>query len=145
MKNGFFGIGIFEPKTSQNIGSLWRSAYNFGADFLFTIGSRTMHRQASDTVLAYKNIPFYVYPDIERFILPSDCFLVGIEKNSKSQDLAKVSHHERCCYLLGAEDYGLPDKVLEYCTGGIIHIDTPLSINVAVAGSIVMYDRQSKG
>lgn len=146
MNKGYFGIGIYMPKTSENIGTLWRSAYNFGASFMFTIGARSMIDQASDTVKAYKHIPFYVYPDFESFanVLPNGCRLVGIEQHAKSSSITTFSHHERAVYLLGSEDNGLPEKAIPFCTGGIIHIDTPECLNVAVAGSIVMYDRISK-
>lgn len=142
---GYFGIGIYMPKTSENIGTLWRSAHNFGASFIFTIGSRCIARQPSDTTMASHSIPFYSYPDLKSFILPSDCFLVGIEQHAKSVSIKKHIHHERACYILGSEDNGLPEEVIEHCTGGIIHIDTPRCLNVAVAGSIVMYDRQYQG
>ena len=143
---GYFGIGIYQPKTSDNIGTLWRSALNFGASFLFTIGTRCMINQPSDTVSAHKHIPFYVYPDFESFanVLPNGCRLVGIEQTNNSQCLSSFDHHERSVYILGSEDNGLAEKIIPYCTGGIIHIDTPFCLNVAVAGSIVMYDRHFK-
>lgn len=40
MKKGYYGIGIYETKEETNVGTLWRSAQNFGADFIFTIGAR---------------------------------------------------------------------------------------------------------
>ncbi len=36
----YFEIGIFHPKTKENIGTLWRSAYQLGAAGIFTIGKR---------------------------------------------------------------------------------------------------------
>ncbi len=56
--------------------------------------------------------------------------------------LKDFTHPEQCTYLLGAEDDGLPEKVLKHC-----HEITTLenvnysSYNVAMAGSIVMYHR----
>ena len=35
MKRGFFGIGVENLKTKANLGTLWRSAINLGADFIF--------------------------------------------------------------------------------------------------------------
>jgi tRNA (guanosine-2'-O-)-methyltransferase len=46
-------------------------------------------------------------------------------------------------YLLGAEDHGLSKKAIEKAQQ-LVKFDTPLSLNVSVAGSIVMYDRNSK-
>lgn len=39
-KRGYFGIGIFHGKSSENLGTLWRSAAILGADFIFTIGKQ---------------------------------------------------------------------------------------------------------
>lgn len=60
MKRGYFGIGVYHPKNVINIGTLWRSANCFGADFLFTIGHRYKH-QGSDTLKTYRHIPLYLF------------------------------------------------------------------------------------
>jgi len=44
---------------------------------------------------------------------------------------------------LGAEDHGLSKKAIE-SAHFLVKFNTKLSINVAVAGSIVMYDRGAK-
>lgn len=143
---GYFGIGIYMPKTSENIGTLWRSAHNLGASFMFTIGARAFMEQASDTTKASRHIPFYVYPTFEAFsdATPTGCRLIGIEQYDGAVDLVHFEHPDRACYLLGSEDNGIPQKALPFCTGGLIHIPTPMCLNVAVAGSIVMYDRLAK-
>ena len=56
MKKGYYGIGIYEPKTKDNVGTLWRSAHNIGGDFIFYIGRR-YKKQAIDTTKAQRNIP----------------------------------------------------------------------------------------
>ena len=38
LKPEFFGIGIQNGKTPENLGVLWRTAQNLGASFIFTIG-----------------------------------------------------------------------------------------------------------
>ena len=48
-------------------------------------------------------------------------------------------------YLLGAEDVGLPTAVLRACHETIsLSAENYASYNVAVAGSLVMYDRATK-
>ena len=37
--NEYFGIGIQNGKTPENLGVLWRTAQNMGASFIFTIGN----------------------------------------------------------------------------------------------------------
>jgi len=138
---GFFGIGIYQTKTEANIGTLWRSAYNFGAAFIFTI-NRRYKRQASDTTKTSKHVPLYHYDTFDQFRhnIPHDCLLIGIEQSKTSLSISKFNHPERSIYLLGAEDHGIPESILVRCHR-TIHIDTPMCLNVAVAGSIVMFDR----
>jgi tRNA G18 (ribose-2'-O)-methylase SpoU len=61
-------------------------------------------------------------------------------------ELSNFQHPEQAVYLLGAEDYGLPEKIMQKCHQ-IISIESVRlnCFNVAVAGSIVMYDRYQKG
>lgn len=146
MPRGFFGIGVFQPKTKENIGTLWRSAYNFGADFIFLIGKRYRH-QVSDTVKAYKSIPLYEYSTFEDFYkhLPRETRLVGIELDALSHKLTQnYKHFERCVYLLGSEDTGLPSNIIEKCHHILEIPNLNRCLNVAVAGSIIMFDRKSK-
>lgn len=140
---GYFGIGVYHPKTEANIGTLWRSAHLFGASLIFTIGRR-YKRQASDTTNAANHIPIMHYDDMEAFMAarPHGAPLVGIELGGQPLD-ANYAHPERAVYLLGSEDHGLPPEVLALCQR-VVTIETPYSLNVAVAGSIVLFDRAQK-
>ena len=139
--SGFFGIGIYQAKRFENVGVLWRGAYQLGAAFIFTIGKR-YRRQASDTHATWKHIPLYTYTSFDDFFeaLPFGCRLVGVEADGTP--LPGFHHPERTVYLLGAEDGGLPNYVVERCyqivTIPALRYD---SYNVAQAGTIVMYDR----
>lgn len=141
---GYFGIGIYHTKTKVNIGTLWRSAHNFGAIFIFTIGKR-YKQQSSDTTKATRHIPLFHYLDFDDFKkhTPYNCPLIAIEQDESSRDLTNFTHFSNSIYLLGAEDGGIPKEILNKCQS-VIHIDTPRCLNVAVAGSIVMFDRQNK-
>jgi tRNA(Leu) C34 or U34 (ribose-2'-O)-methylase TrmL len=142
---GYFGIGVYHPNTSENIGTLWRHARLYGASFIFTVGRRYKN-QASDTSKTYRGIPLYNYTDYEDFRahIPYDCPVVCIELSESATALPDFKHPERCIYLLGAEDYGIPAAVLE--GKQVIEIPSiePESMNVAVSGTLVMYDRLIK-
>ncbi len=141
---GYFGIGIMNTKCPMNIGTLWRSANIFGASFIFTIGRRYKH-QASDTLNTPCHVPLYNYEDFSDFSAhrPLACQLIGVEQSESSVSIGCFAHPERAVYLLGAEDNGLPKEAVSYCQS-VIHIDTRFCLNVAVAGSIVMFDRVGK-
>jgi tRNA G18 (ribose-2'-O)-methylase SpoU len=141
---GYFGIGIENAKTEANIGTLWRSAYCFGASFIFTIGGR-YKEQASDTTKAWRHIPLYEYFSLESFIdaRPRGSTLVGVEVGNSLTRLPAYQHPTSALYVLGPEDGSLSIPLMEWCND-LITIDSKYCLNVAVAGSIVMYDRQSK-
>ena len=142
LKNEFFGIGIQNGKTPENLGVLWRSAQNLGASFIFTIGNRYA-KQACDTHNAVKSMPYFHYETFEAFFenLPKGCRIVGVELTENAKDLEAFNHPRRCVYLLGAEDHGLTKQAIEKCHF-LVKFKSQLSLNVSVAGSIVMYDRQ---
>jgi len=140
---GYFGIGIFHGKHEINIGTLWRHAYMYRAAFVFTIGAR-YRAQSSDTLKTPKHIPMYHYSDVDVFMesRPYDCPLVCVELSEGSISLPDFTHPERAIYLLGAEDHGLPGSVLDRAQYIVqIPCPSPQSMNVAVTGTLVMYDR----
>lgn len=141
LKNEFFGIGIQNGKTPENLGVLWRSAQNMGASFIFTIGNRYA-KQACDTHNAVKSMPYFHYETFEDFFknLPKGARLVGVELTEDAVPLETFHHPRRCVYLLGAEDHGLSRKAIEK-SHFLVKFKSELSLNVSVAGSIVMYDR----
>lgn len=144
LRRGYFGIGILHNKSVANIGTLWRSAKILGADFIFTIGKR-YEGQCTDTSFTHKHIPLYNHTSWESFKqnIPYECPIVAIETGERHVLLSEYNHRPNCIYLLGAEDEGIPDEILAECDD-IVRLEGEFSFNVAVAGSIVMYDRLAK-
>ena len=140
-KRGYWGVAVFGPKREVNTGTLFRTAHILGAQFIATIGRR-YERQASDTLNSIKHVPFFEYADFEEFKkhLPRGCKLVAVEMGERAIWLDEFSHPERAVYLLGAEDTGLPQRVIDQCHA-VIRLRGERSMNVAVAGSIVAYHR----
>jgi len=139
----YFEIGVFQIRNEVNIGTLWRSAYQLGANGIFTIGKR-YKKQASDTYNSTYQIPLRHYLNWEDFYKhrPIGAMLIGIEIDENAKSLKEFMHPKCAIYLLGSEDNGLPKRILEQCQE-IVCLDyvNRQSYNVAVAGSIVMYDR----
>jgi len=142
---GFFGIGVFHPKHECNIGTLWRSAYAFHASFIYTIGRR-FQKQASDTPQAWRSVPMFHFSTIDDLIehLPFSCPLVAVELVDGATPLNRFCHPQRACYLLGAEDHGLPQSVIERCSFSLVVPHARICLNVSTTGSLVLYDRQVK-
>jgi len=143
MTRGYFGIGIVNIKSECNYGTLFRSAFSFGARFIFLTGKR-FEKQSSDTTRSEKHLPLFRFQDIDDLLMhiPYNCQPVCVELKPYSRDIVDFCHPERAIYILGQEDGSLPDSLCErYPT---VQIPGTFCLNVSVAGSIVMYDRISK-
>jgi tRNA G18 (ribose-2'-O)-methylase SpoU len=140
---GYFGIGIHNTKTPQNIGTLWRSANLYGAAFVYTVGAR-YQRQCTDTMATPEHVPLFAFDTVDDLHkhLPHGCRLVGVELDPRARPLSRFTHPQQACYLLGSEDNGLPAHVVDRCHD-LIQVETlrPQSLNVAVAGSLVLHAR----
>ncbi len=141
---GFCGIGIENGKTVHNLGTLWRSADILGASFVFTVGRR-YRRQPSDTLKSWRHMPLYHYETLADFYahLPYDCRLIGLELDERATAIGAFRHPERCIYLLGAEDNGLSREARDRCHS-LLQLPGDRSLNVASAGTVVLYDRIAK-
>lgn len=141
---GYFGIAVSRPKTESNVGTLWRSANIFGAKFIAIVGGR-FRKQSSDTLHSHRHVPLYEYDTFDEFYanLPFGCQLVGVELCAGARSLPGYTHPESAVYLLGPEDGSLTTQELKRCHSRII-IPGAFCLNLAVAGSIVAYDRVAK-
>lgn len=143
---GYFGVGIVGGKSPENLGGLWRTAHAFGADYLFTVGARYPSRCCTDTSDASKHVPLFEFDNWTQFMAhgcPANVEIIGVELNACAKGLPSFTHPERAVYALGAEDRGLTSHVLERCDR-IVQIPGTHCLNVATAGSIVLYDRIAK-
>lgn len=141
---GYFGIGVERPKTADNVGTLMRSAMCFDAAFTFTIGRRCP-KQASDTLRSWKHVPTFDYRDVQdwREHIPYDCIPIGVELSDNAVPLERFSHPHRAVYILGPEDGSLSRAAQEVCRD-IVQIDTRFCLNLAAAGTVLLYDRNKK-
>lgn len=144
---GYFGVGIYHPRHEVNVGTLWRSAHTYGASFIATVGRHYQH-QASDTCKTPYSTPLHHYRDADDLYehLPHGCQLIGVELCERAVPLPEFQHPHNAMYLLGAEDHGLPPWVLQRCHQ-VVQIPTPgpMSLNVSVAGTLLMHDRYMRG
>jgi tRNA G18 (ribose-2'-O)-methylase SpoU len=94
---------------------------------------------------SWKHLPLFVYKDFNDFNehRPFDCKLIGIELTESATMLSEFVHPKQACYLLGSEDNGLTLEAIKGCQE-IVRLHGERSYNVAVAGSIVLYDRIAK-
>ncbi|HVB67054.1 MAG TPA: RNA methyltransferase [Acetobacteraceae bacterium] len=139
---GYFGIGVEGVSKSANVGALLRTAHAFGASFCFTVGAGWDARaeRLADTAGTPAHVPLWRFADLDALALPAGCALVGIEILDGATELPSFRHPLSAAYVLGPERAGLSPALLARCRH-VVRIPTKFSLNLAVAGALVLYDR----
>ena len=138
---GYFAVGTDGISKPMNLGNLMRIAHAFGASFFFTSGGRVKLADAmSDTSESAGHMPLYQFASPDELQLPQGCELVGVEITEDAVVLPSFRHPLRAAYVFGAERLSLSPGMLARCRY-VVKIPTRFSINVGMAGAIVMYDR----
>ena len=143
---GYFSIGVENISKPMNLGNLIRSAHAFGANSVFTISphKRVVENKdkinKSDTSKSVNHLPYYEWDKINDISIPRGCKIIGIEITEDAEDLQNFVHPLQAMYILGPEKGSLSSETLSRADH-IVKIPTSFSLNVAIAGAIVMYDR----
>jgi tRNA G18 (ribose-2'-O)-methylase SpoU len=138
---GYFGVGVDGISKPMNLGNLSRIANAFDASFFFTVAADLKLSDAeSDTSRAQKAMPYYQFATIDDFRLPIGCALVGVEITEDAIELPRFKHPHRAAYVFGAERLSISEAMLARCDH-VVKIPMKFSINVGMAGAIVLYDR----
>lgn len=139
---GYFGIGAEEISKPMNLGALMRTAHAFGASFFFTINAAPKIREAykADTSGSFGHVPYYPFETVGDLLLPKGCVLVGVELLDEAIELPAFKHPPAAAYVLGRERGSLSPGLTALCSH-VVKIPTKFSLNVGLAGALVMYDR----
>jgi tRNA G18 (ribose-2'-O)-methylase SpoU len=138
---GYFAVGVDGISKPMNLGNLLRISNAFGASFLFTVDARVKLSDAqSDTSRSHGSLPYYAFGSAAELRLPLGCRLVGVEITDEAIELPRFRHPLRAAYVFGAERNSLSSAMHARCEF-VVKIPTRFSINVGMAGAIVLYDR----
>ena len=144
---GYSALGVEGISKPKNAGALLRTANAFDAAFSFIVGKAISQKDLhhADTSKAIAQMPLYMFDSPRTLALPEGCQLVGIELTDDAVLLPSFKHPRAAAYILGSERLGLSDEMLQLCDH-VVKIPTRFSLNLAVAGALVLYDRlQSLG
>jgi tRNA G18 (ribose-2'-O)-methylase SpoU len=139
---GYFGIGVEGVSKAMNVGTLFRTAHAFDAAFVFTVRAQYNRREGGqvDTSDTPRSVPTYHFAGLEDFRLPLGCRLVGIEITDDAIELPSFRHPRQAAYILGSEREGLSADLQSRCDY-VVKIPTRFSVNLGVAGALIMYVR----
>ncbi len=140
-------LAAWNISKEHNVGSLVRTAHAIGVENVFLAGTRHWNFEAAKTSQFYTAIEMVAGVDAFRKRLYEENYeLVAIELSANSTGLFEAEYPERPCFLLGAELEGIPELLMKEAK---LVVQIPQwglvpSLNLAVAGSIVLYDYLGK-
>jgi hypothetical protein len=138
---GYFAVGVDGISKPMNLGNLLRISHAFGASFFFTIDGKVRLSDAqSDTSQRRGPSADLRFRHGGGFPPAQGCRIVGVEITDDAVDLPRFRHPLRAAYVFGSERMSLSPATLARCEF-VVKIPTKFSINVGMAGAIVMYDR----
>lgn len=141
---GFCGIGLFRPKTPENVGGALRAAQAYGAAFVSIEGARNdALRHGTNTGKAHRHVPVYMVDDLIAH-RPHDTQLVVVDLIEGAEPLPTFRHPERALYVFGPEDGTLGHRHTSIAQH-VVYVPTTICMNLAATVNVILYDRLAKG
>ncbi len=148
MNESKISLGLINPKSPDNVGSVMRAAGNYQVNDVFYTGTRypravklktgfvDMSRKVS------KNIPLSkVNCLIET--APANMKIVCIEFAENAIPLPEYQHPNKAFYIFGPEDGSISQQLVDRAHG-VVYIPTIGCMNLAATVNVVLYDRLAK-
>jgi hypothetical protein len=139
----YFALGVLGGRLPSNIAGLWRTAFDFGASFVFSVDA-ALPKTASEEITARKYGPVFGYQSVEDFLThrPGDCQLVLVARDAQpeARPWSRFTHPDRAIYLLVNEDV---PETLRQAASHELSLPGALS-NLTVAGSIILSHRDAQ-
>lgn len=144
-KSAFCCVGLVNPKSPENVGSVMRAAGCYGVDEVYYTGNRfeLARRFATDTKQMVEKIPLLGVDDLMAFI-PQGCVPVVVDLIDGATPLPDYVHPERAFYIFGPED-GTLDLALYGTVKDVVYVPTQGCMNLAASVNVILYDRLAKG
>jgi len=148
MKESKVSIGLSNPKSPENVGSVMRAAGNFGVDSVFYTGQRypralrlnpdlpKMSRKVS------RNIPIHGVTSLLDKV-PENMEIVCVEFAEGAMALPDYQHPLNAFYIFGPEDGTISQDVIDRADA-VVYVPTIGCMNLAATVNIVLYDRLTK-
>jgi len=148
MKEEKIRIGLVNPKSPENVGSVMRAAGNFRVGGVFFTGERynkAISCKPNSANLSRKvgqNIPLSGVDSLMENI-PDEMKVVCVEFAENAIPLPEYEHPENAFYIFGPEDGSLGQQVINRADA-VVYVPTVGCMNLAATVNVVLYDRLVK-
>ena len=148
MKKTKVSIGLSNPKSPGNVGSVMRAAGNFRVDSVFYTGIRyplALERNSVTENLRRKvshDIPLSGVSSLLE-AAPDNTEIICVEYALNATPLPEFQHPDNAFYIFGPED-GTLDQAMIDQADAVVYVPTTGCMNLAATVNVVLYDRLTK-
>ena len=148
MKQPKVSIGLINPKSPENVGSVMRAAGNYRVDDVFYTGERYQRALKRDPNAPYmsrkvsENIPL---TEVSCLIddAAGNMKIVCVELAENAIALTEYEHPQNAFYIFGPEDSTIGQDVIDRADA-VVYVPTIGCMNLAATVNVVLYDRLAK-
>ncbi len=137
-------IGLYNPKSPSNVGSVMRAAGCYGVAEVRYSGERLNRalKFQTDTKNIADQIPLTHAEELLAGVA-SSIEIVCVELVQGATPLPSYAHPERAMYVFGPEDGSLPQTLIDQADH-VVYVPTVGCMNLAASVNVLLYDRLAK-
>lgn len=148
MKKSQVSLGLVNPKSPDNVGSVLRAAANYGVNKVFYTGDR--YPRAIERKTRTVDMSRKISKDV--LITQTDCLVSVIAKNIKivcvefalnAIPLPEYEHPENAIYIFGPEDGSIEQTIIDQADD-VVYVPTIGCMNLSASVNVLLYDRLLK-
>ena len=138
------GIGLINPKSPSNVGSVLRAAGCFQVDAVFYTGSRYARaaRFNTDTKDVGRSIALTPVDSLLDAVA-DEVSMVCVELVEGATPLPAFAHPPQALYVFGPEDGTIEQALIERADA-VVYVPTVGCMNLAASVNVLLYDRLAK-
>ncbi|MDO7596180.1 MAG: TrmH family RNA methyltransferase [Pseudomonadota bacterium] len=148
MKQSQVILGLVNPKSPDNVGSVLRAAANYRVDKVFYTGDRyprAIERKARSVDMSRKISKDVLISRAECLIevVSKDMKIVCVEFAVNAIPLPEYQHPENALYIFGPEDGSIDQDIIDQADA-VVYVPTVGCMNLSASVNVLLYDRLVK-
>jgi|TARA_B100000795_G_scaffold191687_1_gene146198 tRNA(Leu) C34 or U34 (ribose-2'-O)-methylase TrmL len=148
MKKTQVSLGLVNPKSPDNVGSVLRAAANYGVDNVFYTGDRyprAIERKARTVDMSRKvsKDVMITQKDSLLDVATENMRIVCVEFVVNAIPLPEYEHPDSALYIFGPEDGSIDQSIIDKAND-IIYVPTVGCMNLSASVIVLLYDRLFK-
>ncbi len=143
-KNTNVMLGLTNPKSPTNVGSVMRASGCYSVNSVVYTGTR-YERAAQFNTDTHKNSHLIPLTQVEDFLeaVPENATVVCVELVEGAIPLPAYQHPDNAFYIFGPEDGNIQQKIINRADD-VVYVPTVGCMNLAATVNVLLYDRLAK-